>query len=466
MTTMNSMQSPFQPLTFKPLYAKKDTRPRLSMSDYFLLGGFWLALFYVADPLMMKLDKIGLTKHIPLFLCLGGIMLANIGAWLFPPREPDAPKRKYWQIFNAALPLVLLGIWIVVGSWYTREFGGTNNTFITVGLYMLFTVFVARMTMLSPARETLIRSYLLGAVIAGVFMTIRMLPLGWPQINYHELEAMIVPLAVYFALRPGNRHWKAFWTLFFLAAGLVFQKNTGFLVLVLTLLYIWVVEWRFRFRESTGFKFWTMLWVVVIVVAGLAAYGFLAYQRGEWLPSGNPQYRMLTYEKAWNSFLESPIWGTSFTEAATKRFTAFQILAARGILATHSDLLDLAAQGGIIALLLWLWSYIRIGRVSLQHVLRGRVKDDTHAAAHTFACMSLGGIIVYAFNPILLQPAKALLHWSQIGLLLGLALYFGRHAVDMPKLKKKLRPIGQKLALVPYYKNRKNNGYPIASKNS
>src|SRR3546814_8489846 len=49
---------------------------------------------------------------------------------------------------------------------------------------------------------------------------------------------------------PIYRHWKAFWTLFFIMGGLVFQKNTGFLVLGLTLLYIWVVEWRFRFRES------------------------------------------------------------------------------------------------------------------------------------------------------------------------------------------------------------------------
>jgi O-antigen ligase len=461
-TSNNTMQSPFQPLTLKPFHARPDARPRLTLSDYFLLAGFWLALFYVADPLMMKLDKIGLTKHIPLFLCAGGILLANIGNWLFPSREKIPGRPKYWQVLEAALPLVLLGSWIVIGSWYTRKYGGTNNTFITVGLYMLFTVLVARITLLSPARNTLIRAYLLGATVAGVFMTIRMLPLGWPRINYHELEAMIVPLAVYFALRPGNRSWKAFWTLFFLAAGLVFQKNTGFLVLVLTLAYIWIVEWRFRFRESLGFKFWTMVWLIVLVVAGLAAYSFLAYQRGEWMPSGNPQYRLLTYEQAWNNFLESPIWGSSFTDPATHRFKAFQILAARGILATHSDLLDLAAQGGIIALALWLWSYLRIGRVSVQNVLRGRVKDDVHAAAHTFACMSLGGIIVYAFNPILLQPAKALLHWAQIGLLLGLALHFARlRAAEQPEAKPVL---GRKLTLVPYYRNRKPNEYPLARK--
>ena len=109
----NTMQSPFQPLSFKPFYTKRDTRPRLSMSDYFLLGGFWLALFYVADPFMIRLDKIGLTKHIPLFLCLSGILLANIGSWLFPSKDPAIAKPRYWEVLGAALPLVLLGSFLL-----------------------------------------------------------------------------------------------------------------------------------------------------------------------------------------------------------------------------------------------------------------------------------------------------------------------------------------------------------------
>ena len=333
MMTRTMTPAGFKPLTLKPFRSRTDARTRLSLSDYWLLAGLWLAMFYVADPFGLRLDLIGVTKHLPLMLGIGGVILANIGAWIFPPREEAATRRKYWQILSVALPLILLGAWIFFGSLFARKVEGINNTFINVGLYMLFTVFIARQTMLSPARASLVKAYLLGATIAGVFMVIRMLPLGWPRVNYHELEALIIPLAAYFALRPGNRHWKAFWTLFFIMGGLVFQKNTGFLVLGLTLLYIWVVEWRFRFRESAGFRFWTVLWTVVIIVAGIAAYGYLAYQRGEIMPSGNPQYRMVTYERAWLDFRDSPIWGTGFTEAAVKRFTGFDIQAARGILA-------------------------------------------------------------------------------------------------------------------------------------
>lgn len=397
--------------------------PALAMSDYWFLAGLLLALFYVTDPFMLRLDKIGLSKHLPLMICLGGAVLANLGHWLFRPinRAPIP----HWRVLRTGLPLLLLGLWVVLGSLYARKILNINNTFITVGLYMLFTLLAARVVMLSPARASIVRVYLLAAAWFGAFMTLRMAAsLDGYSFSYHELEALVIPLAVYFALRPsGNRHWRALLTLFFLASGLVFLKNTGFLVLALTLLYIWTAEWRFRFRESATFRSWTVLWLLLLLVAGAGAAGYLVHQGGELMPSGNPQYRMHTYEMAWSKFVDSPLWGTSFAAQATEKFTAYTITAARGMLATHSDILDLAAQGGVIALLLWLWGYWRIIAFSLRHALRGaRPRDDLRAAAHALACMSLTSIAVYAFNPILLQPAKALLLWSQLGMLLGLAL--------------------------------------------
>ena len=48
--------------------------------------------------------------------------------------------------------------------------------------------------------------------------------------------------------------------------------------------------------------------------------------------------------------------------------------------------------------------------------------------AHAFAGISLCAILVYAFNPILLQPAKALLLWTTLGLLVGVALLARRES--------------------------------------
>lgn len=409
--------------------ASSNDASSLKMSDYWYLAGLILALFYVADPFFWQLDKIGLTKHLPLIVSVCGVLLVNIGNKVFVNNQPSL--KHGWQILNAGLPLILLGIWIVIGSLYTRKFNDIHNTFITVGLYMLFAFLAARVVIISPARLSIIKVYLIAAATFGIFMVLRMgTNYDGMNVNYHELEALIIPLAVYFALRPSGlhnnnrRYSQIFLVLFFLCAGLVFRKNTGFLVLLLTLLYLWTTEWRFRFRENIVFRFWTFFWLVMMLISAVVAAGYFAHQQSL-LPSGNPQYRMLTYDVAWNKFLNSPIWGTSFSGQATEKFTAYAINSAQGNLATHSDILDIAAQGGIIALGLWLWGYLRVGQLSLKYALCGqRPHDDLHAAAHTFACMSIASIVVYAFNPILLQPAKSLLMWGQFGMLLGITLHF------------------------------------------
>lgn len=420
--------------------------PSLLMSDYWFLAGLILALFYVADPFFWRLDKIGPTKHLPLIISLCGVLLANVGSQVF--HSTQSSSKHSWHVLKAGLPLILLGIWIVVGSLYARKLSDINNTFITVGLYMLFTFLAARVVMISPARASIVRAYLLAAAITGIFMVIRMATnYDGMDVNYHELEALVIPLAVYFALRPSGlknpsglksnekRFSQVLFTLFFLGAGLVFRKNTAFLVLLLTLLYIWIAEWRFRFRENIVFRFWTILWLLLVVTGAVVAAGYFGQQQ-DLLPSGNPQYRMLTYDVAWSKFISSPIWGTSFSGQATEKFTAFAISSAKGNLATHSDILDLAAQGGIIALSLWLWGYLRVTRISLRYALKGlRPRDDLRAAAHTLACMSLASIVVYAFNPILLQPAKSFLMWSQFGMLLGIALHLSNHHAEEAGIK-------------------------------
>jgi O-antigen ligase len=88
---------------------------------------------------------------------------------------------------------------------------------------------------------------------------------------------------------------------------------------LLTLSYIWFAEWRFRFKENVSFRFWTMLWVLIALVCAALSAGYFA-QKQDLLPSGNPQYRMLTYEAAWQKFVSSPIWGTGFTAQATEKF--------------------------------------------------------------------------------------------------------------------------------------------------
>lgn len=401
-----------------------DVSLRLRMSDYWLLAAFVLALFFVTDPFGWRLEKQLLTKHMPLLLALLGVIFVVVGQALFPP-EPGRRTAVRGGVLGAGWPLLLLGLWILGGSWYTRNYNDIHNTFLGMGLYMLFALLVARIVMIAPSREHLVRGYLFAAIAASAFMVLRMATeIFEAKVSYHELEALTIPLAVYFAMRPNRSpNWHALLIAFFLLGGLVYRKNTAYLVMLATTLYLWLVHWRYRFAESPGFRRMAVVWTVAIVTAGAAVASYRAYISGDWFPSGNPQYRVKTYETAWNSFRNSPLWGDSFTASATEKFKAFDINVARGVLPSHSDVLDIAAHGGMLGVLLWLWSYARAGRLAWRHVLRHRRGDDLTAAAHALACMSLTAIIVYMFNPIMLQPVKAFLLWGQFGLLLGLALH-------------------------------------------
>lgn len=413
--------------SFMPSFAPVRARAvPLLMSDYWVLCAFWLALFFVADPFGWRLEKQLLTKHLPLFLALAGLLVANVGRVLFPADRSAAPATR-WRVLSAGLPLFLLGSWVLVGSWYTRNYNGIHNTFLGMGLYMLFALLIARLVLISAARERLVRGFLFGAIAVSAFMVLRMTTeFGARDVSYHELEALTIPLAVYFAMRPTRSPgWQTLLLAFFLLGGLVYRKNTGYLVMMVTALYLWLVHWRYRFRESPGFRRAAVAWLTVLLLGGVTAVSYRAYIAGEWLPSGNPQYRMKTYETAWNNFRASPVWGNGFTGSGTEKFKGFDINVARGVLPSHSDVLDIAANGGALAVLLWLWAYLRAGRLAWRNVLRHRQPDELTAAAHALACMSLTAIIVYAFNPIMLQPVKALLLWGQFGLLLGIALHRG-----------------------------------------
>ena len=404
--------------------------PSLLLSDYVFLAGLWAALLFVYDPFDWRLERQFLSKHLPAMVALGGVLLVWIGNALFA-RSPIGRPEPRWRVISGAFPLFVLAVWIAAGSWYARNTLGINNTFMIVGVYMLFTLLAARVVLLSPARERLVQAYLRGALLVCALMYLRILTYwvigGEGDVPYHEMEALVIPAAVYFAMRPEAR-WNGALLVFFLLGGLLFRKNTAYLVIMLTGVYLWVFHWRFRFRESPVFRQWTFVIGFGGAMALVAAVVYLAYPWGEAMPSGNPQYRLLTYEQAWRRFLDSPIWGTAFAASGTEKFTGFDIAAAKGVLPTHSDVLDLAANGGVIALVLWLWGYLRIARLAWRHLLRKRERSELLAVAHTLACMNLCGILVYIFNPIMLQPAKALILWTSMGLLLGLSLYCARQA--------------------------------------
>jgi O-antigen ligase len=399
-------------------------RAGLVMTDYGFLLALALAvlLAILVDPLEADAEHNVYLRHLPLLIALPSAILAMVGGQLFRWQEKRPGS------LPALLPLLLLACFIMAGGAYARFVLDIRNSFLIAGIYMLAAPMAAAVLIRCDDPERLLQAYFIVLAIAGagVFAGLAV-NYGVRQV-FHELEYLFPPLAVAaaFLLRRAWLRWAGI--LFFLLLAALFKKNTGYLSGLMVAGYLLVFyAWPQWARQDAVRRLTKIHWLLIAAVALGALAAFLIANREHYLPSGSPEYRMVTYARAWQRFLESPGWGTGFAGAAAERFKAFDTGVSDNVLPTHSDILDILAHGGLIGIALWLWGMLRAARLAWTRVLRpARQQHGLAPYAHALACMSLVGVLVYAFNPIILQPAKALLLWANLGLLTGIALMGGR----------------------------------------
>jgi hypothetical protein len=394
----------------------------LVWTDYWYLLAAIVAVIVTVDPLGWDLAFDTVLKHLALAIALPAVVLTLIGSGMRMSREERSrsggPAALLW-------PLLLLGAMITAGGIDARFLQGIQNSFLPVGMYIFAAYLGATMVYRSDDPVGLVRAYirilLVGAVIMGLYLAAAY---GVRQV-YHEQIFLVIPMAAFFfALRKGTfLRWAG--GLFFLATAWLSQKYTAYLIGALTTAYIAfvivvprVVPMRGLQRSTLVYWFWLLGGLALIVFVFLGVNGMIE------LPTGNVSYRGYTYELAWSRFQDSPLWGTLFAVEAVGKFTLYSVGDTDNMLATHSDLLDILANGGLIGGGLLAYGLWRVAHAAAQSLLKARFLDRPWAPqAHALAVMSAAGVITYAFNPILLQPSMAYLLWTNLGLLVGLTLY-------------------------------------------
>jgi O-antigen ligase len=403
--------------------ARSNAMPATSLvwSEYCYLICIALALLLAAIPPDWDLPARRTLRHLPLLATLPLVALTLLGRRL---STPLSHQQHAWRpALIALLPLLLLGVWIVIGSAHARVVEQWQATFLNLGLYIAAAPAAALMVTHSNAPTLLSRAYLRLIVITAIVMAFGLAAAFGIRDIYHEQIFLAIPVAVACAIALRNRvhAWTA--SLFFLALALLSRKNTSYLIALQTVLYMAVFLWLARIERAASLKrLWAhyLAFVATIVVVAVGCY--IIYFRERFLPSGNVEFRTFTYQAAWQQFLDSPLWGTSFNAESIRKFTLYTIGIARNRLPTHSDVMDLLANGGLIAMLLWLFNYLRVGMFAYRRVLAPRFLHYPWAAqAHTFAIISVAAVTTYAFNPVLLQPELAFLTWTTLGFLVGLA---------------------------------------------
>ena len=379
----------------------------LLWSEYWYLLAALVAAVVAVDPLEWRIAANPLIKHLALMIALPAVCLTLLGRRMAAP--PWSTDRSIGEILRAAWPLLALAMLIIGGSLYIRFIDGIQNTFLNVGLYML-TALAAAVTMLrTEAPGAMLRGYfrilLAAALVMGVYLIANY---GVRQV-YHEQIFLVIPMAALFFVRRASAAGRWLGCAFFLSMTWFSHKYTSYLIGALTVAYLAFAVALPRLRARPGLVRVTVVyWSVVAAVLGVAAFAYLVLQGPSSMPTGNPEYRLHTYAAAWDRFVESPVWGTLFAAEAVDKFTLYAIGISNNVLPTHSDIMDLLAHGGILAMTLWSAGLVLIASAVWKNMLASRHLDHAWAPhAHTLALMSLAGVITYAFNPVLLQPGMA-----------------------------------------------------------
>src|SRR5262245_5761022 len=332
----------------------------LLWTEYWFLLAVVVAAVVAVDPLEWELGSDVIVKHLALAVALPAVILTFVG---FGLRAGGHGSARLALLGPVVWPLLLLATLVLGGSLHARFVQGIQATFLNVGLYMLLTYCAAAIVLRSDVPEALLRAYfrilLAAAAVMGAYLIANF---GVRQV-YHEQIFLVIPLAVlFYAQRDrGLVRWAGCGV--FLAMAWLSQKYTSYLIGALTVAYIALVIAVPSMTARPGARRTALVyWLFVLGGTAAALFAWLGSRGALDLPTGNVDYRMQTYGLAWERFLDSPLWGTLFAAEAVEKFTLYSIRGSRNVLPSHSDVLDLLANGGFVATALWIYALARIAR--------------------------------------------------------------------------------------------------------
>jgi uncharacterized membrane protein len=393
----------------------------LTMTDYFFLFGICMVVFWAVDPFELRLGYRAVIKHFPIVVISPAFILALAGSVLFKKKRDH--EKQHEDNHLLMIILSVFALFVTVGSFYAKFNKGIDNGFLTMGLYTLTAPLTAWFVRKSDNPVSLIKGilwiYFFWALVAIAMQVVHIGQAGY----FHEREHLVIGalVMIYFLAKSSTTHFIAMSLI--VGAALVAQKNTAYLIMLMGIFYFFMV-WGLQHGKKIKDKFlrWAF-WIRAILIGGfLATSVVVVYSLVKTtLPTGNPEYRLHTYEIAWNKFLSSPVWGTGFTGAATEKFDLFTVGTVTQTLPTHSDPLDILAQGGLIGFSLWMVIFIILSRQWGFLVMQPekQLKPELIPYLHTLYFLIFSGLVVCMFNPILNNPSLAWTFWGSVGALLS-----------------------------------------------
>lgn len=389
-----------------------------------LLVFLFVSLFFLIDPFYSGFGPFRVTRDIGPVKYVGilaGLCAAYIGFVGLAMRRDKTAHSLWRQCIRTSLPLLVFASIVLLGSLYARFELDIKETFLQLGLGVLGVPIAITLYWVTGNKHYAARRYLQTLTIA---FPIVIGFIVWKRLEggqaFHTELFLFVPLSIYYFLTLKSRFLAWLGLLVTAITTIISFKNTAFLIQIAVLLHLAAIYLPDRIRRvGTVQKLLIIYFSGTAAIIALAAATYLIIERDQYLPSGNVKVRMHTYEAAFERFKESPIVGKMFTDSGQVELEGYQILGSSTIV-THSDLLDIASHGGIVAVLLLAIGYWRTLQKS-RSALKLSLTTQERAIVHTLLSIVACGLITALFNSPLVSVLIAVLFWFAVGLLISIS---------------------------------------------
>lgn len=409
-----------------------DGRIDFDLGKFFFYCFLFWSLFLLIDPFYFGYGAfrvtrdLGVLKYFGLIFGFAALFFTLLGEAINVPRAKQPPWR---ETLGHAWPLLLFGVLVFAGSITARIYFDIKETFLPMAMGMIGFPLGVILFWLVGDRPLVARRFLQSLLLISPVV------IGWVVATrieggqaFHTEIFLFIPLAVYFFLSL-KRRWLAWGVLLSaLMLGIASNKNTAYLVLLVTLCHLVLIAMAHRPDRRLSLKAVFMIYgLALLLLLGAAVVGFLLVNREQYLPTGNVEARAITYGAAIDRFLGSPIWGTAFADTTLVKLTGLIVLG-KDTLVSHSDMLDVLSHGGLIGAVLFLFGLYRVFFRAVK-VLRSAVDDEVKSLVHGLSMIVVGGIITASFNSPLITLPIGVLFWFSFGLLAAVSDY-GRFQIS------------------------------------
>lgn len=228
---------------------------------------------------------------------------------------------------------------------------------------------------------------------------------------YHVEIVLIVSAILLLPILFRNQLVRRLLAIILIVCGFVSGKSTGSLVSVLVIFYLLYIEYRLISNEpkllKSSNKFLPKVLLVLfllLVFLGLSLTTYVILDARFSLRE--EEVRMVTFLGRWLEFLDSPIYGSVFTESPLIHIATLHI-------PSHSDILDLLSFGGALTIFLCF--------IPVVHTLKRRLKYIKNLSPESYLIfIVITSILIMFANPVLSIPRMGFVFFSALGLLFGL----------------------------------------------